>query len=265
VKLRARTKSKTPAESRSSTGERLEAQGLSVHFEGVKAIDGVDVSVNHGEILGLIGPNGAGKTTLVNTLTGFQRPATGRIRLGDTDVTSWPAHRLARVGLTRTFQGVRPFADMTVLQNVEVAAVCSGLRRRAARAVAAEIVAEVGLANRADVAAGSLPHGDARRLSIARAMARRPRFLLLDEPAAGLNEAEGDSLMATISAIRDRGDCGVLLIDHNMRVIMGVCDRIQVLDYGRTISIGTPAEIQNDGRVIEAYLGTRRGKLSARD
>lgn len=264
MRLRVRTKPTTPS-GRSSDEDRLEARGLSVQFEGVKAIDGVDVDVNRGEILGLIGPNGAGKTTLVNVLTGFQHPTAGRIQLGETDVTSWPAHKLARVGLGRTFQGVRPFAELTVLENVEVAAVCSGLRRRAAHARAAEIVDEVGLAKHASANAGSLPHGDARRLSIARAMARGPRFLLLDEPAAGLNEAESDALIATISEIRDRGGCGVLLIEHDMRVIMGVCERIQVLDYGKTISMGTPTEIQNDSKVIEAYLGTRRGKLSARD
>jgi branched-chain amino acid transport system ATP-binding protein len=249
--------------SRSSSEERLEARGLCVHFEGVTAVDEVDLELRRGEILGLIGPNGAGKTTLVNALTGFQRPAAGRIRLRDTDVTGHSPQRLARMGLTRTFQAVRAFDELTVLENVEVAAVCAGQRRRAAHATALRIVEEVGLQSRAHGPAGALPHGDARRLSIARAIARRPQFLLLDEPAAGLNEVEGDELMRTISSIRDEDACGVLVIDHDMRVIMGVCDRVQVIDYGKTISIGTPAEVQRDRTVITAYLGTKRVRRGA--
>jgi branched-chain amino acid transport system ATP-binding protein len=263
VRLPFRTR-RTPAASSGSTQEELlEAKGLRVQFEGVKAVDDVDLMLHRTEILGLIGPNGAGKTTLVNTLTGFQRPDEGTIRLGGANVTGWPPHRLARAGLTRTFQGVRAFGDLTVSENVEVAAVCAGSSRRKAQAASARILAEVGLTGHASIPASALPHGDARRLSIARAMARNPRFLLLDEPAAGLNETESDLLMGTIARIRDERGCGVLLIDHDMRVIMGTCDRIQVLDYGKTISVGSPAEIQNDTTVITAYLGTKRVRQDA--
>jgi branched-chain amino acid transport system ATP-binding protein len=234
----------------------LRAASVSVRFEGVHAVDEVDLELRAGAILGLIGPNGAGKTTLVNALSGFQRPTGGRVLLGSSDVTGTAPHRLARLGLTRTFQAVRAFGDMTVFENVESAALSVFRRRAAAEPLVWELLEWVGLAGRPDQLASSLPYGDERRLGLIRALATRPTFLLLDEPAAGLNELESHQLMAVIGRIRDEYGCGILVIEHDVPLIMRVCDRVQVLDYGRTISEGTPLEIQNDRAVIEAYLGT---------
>jgi branched-chain amino acid transport system ATP-binding protein len=242
----------------------LEAHDLHVHFAGVRAIDGVDLALRTGEILGLIGPNGAGKTTVVNTLSGFQKPTAGMVSIGGVDVTGWPPHKLARVGLGRSFQGVRVFPNLTVLENVELGGVGVGIRRRVAREYALEILERLGLADKTELQARSLPFGDERRLGIARALAMRPRFLLLDEPGAGLNEVESEELMAVITSIRNDLGCGLLVIEHDMQLIMGVCERIQVLDHGRTIARGDPAEIQADAATVEAYLGTRRSKGIAR-
>jgi branched-chain amino acid transport system ATP-binding protein len=234
----------------------LEVREARVHFEGVKAVDGVDLHMNRGEILGLIGPNGAGKTTLVNVLSGFQRPDSGSVHLEGSDVTGWSPSRLARHGLVRTFQGVRLFSALTAYENVEVGALGAGLKRRRARETAVELLERMHLAHRADVAASSLPYGEERRLGIARALATRPNFLLLDEPAAGLNEAETDELLTTLTDIvRDFG-AALLVIEHDMRLIMRLCDRIQVLDQGETISEGAPDEVRRDPRVLSAYLGT---------
>jgi branched-chain amino acid transport system ATP-binding protein len=229
----------------------------------VKAVDGVDIELDQKEILGLIGPNGAGKTTLVNAISGFQSLTEGPFSVGGRDVTGWRPHKLAKIGLTRTFQNVRPFSGLTVLDNVELGGVGVGMSRRAARSQAWEILERLGLMHLAYAQASALPHGDERRLSIARALATKPRFLLLDEPAAGLNELESDELVGIIASIRSDSGCGVLVIEHDMRLIMGVCERIQVLDYGQTISTGSPDEIQSDQAVITAYLGTRRSKRVA--
>jgi branched-chain amino acid transport system ATP-binding protein len=237
---------------------QLECRGLKVHFDGVKAVDGVDVALHGGEILGLIGPNGAGKTTLVNALTGFQRPTAGSVYLDDVEVTGWPPDRLARAGLARTFQAVRLFAGLTVLENVELGAMGVGLGRRDAQRWAWELLGRLGLTEIADLLAASVPHGMERRLAIVRALATRPAFLLLDEPAAGLNEVESDALVRALAAIRDDFACGLMVIEHDMRVIMRLCERIQVLDHGKTISIGTSAEVQSDPAVLKAYLGTTR-------
>ena len=242
----------------------LETRGVRVHFEGVKALDEVDLALHPGEILGLIGPNGAGKTTLVNVLTGFQRPSAGAIVLDGRDVTKLPAHRRARLGLARTFQSVRLFDGLTVLENVEVGGLGVGLPRRLARSRAHELLALLRLAERSEEKAGSLPHGDERRLGIARALAMEPTFLLLDEPSAGLDEKETDVLMATIGRIRDEAGCGVLVIEHDMRLIMGLCERIQVLDHGKTIRVGTPDEVRADPAVITAYLGEPARRHRAR-
>jgi len=241
----------------SEGGELLEAHGLKVHFGGVRAVDGVDLVLRKGEILGLIGPNGAGKTTLVNALSGFQKPTAGTVALRGDDVTGWPPPRLARHGLTRTFQSVRLFPDLTVLENVEVAGVGVGMRRAAARRWAHELLARLGLDHLAERWADGLPHGLERRLGIVRALAAKPRFLLLDEPAAGLNEQESDELVASLTLIRDDFSCALVVIEHDMRLIMRLCERIQVLDYGKTISIGTPAEVRRDPAVLTAYLGRR--------
>jgi branched-chain amino acid transport system ATP-binding protein len=241
----------------SEGGELLEAHGLKVHFGGVRAVDGVDLVLNKGEILGLIGPNGAGKTTLVNALSGFQKPTAGTVSLSGDDVTGWSSPRLARRGLTRTFQSVRLFPGLTVLENVELGGVGVGMRRSAARRWASELLARLRLDHLADRWADGLPHGLERRLGIVRALAAKPRFLLLDEPAAGLNEQESDELVASLTLIRDDFECALVVIEHDMRLIMRLCERIQVLDYGKTISIGTPAEVRRDPAVLTAYLGRR--------
>ena len=237
--------------------ERLEAFDVSVRFGGLAAIDGVTLSVGRREIVGLIGPNGAGKTTLVNVLTGFQRPTQGKVLVGGVDVTNWPPHRIGRRGLARTFQAVRLYPSMPVIENLEVAAVGTGLHRHAAGLRARVILEWMGFAHKASAQADTLPYGDERRVGIGRALAMAPRFVLLDEPAAGMSDAECDELMRLISRIPVEFGCGVLLIEHNMRVIMGVCSRIHVIDSGHTITEGTPQEIQTNPEVIRAYLGSR--------
>ena len=207
------------------------------------------------EVVGLIGPNGAGKTTLVNVLTGFDYPTSGTVELAGVDVSSWTPHRRGRAGLARTFQHSRSFAGLTVRENVEVAALGGGAGPGAARRRADELLDLLGLRAREEQPAGSLAHGDERKLGVARALATEPRFLLLDEPAAGLPEAEVPEFAAVVRSVRDEHQAGVLLIDHNMALVMDVCDRIQVLDQGRTLAAGTPAEIRGNLDVAAAYLG----------
>jgi branched-chain amino acid transport system ATP-binding protein len=233
----------------------LKAADVRVHFDGVKAVDGVDLVLEQGEILGLIGPNGAGKTTLVNALSGFQPLTGGRVLLGPDDVTRLSAHRLAKRGVVRTFQGVRSFRQLTVLENVEVAGAAVGLSRKAARAQALELLEMVNLDDREGQLAESLSHGHERRLGLLRALAVRPRFLLLDEPSGGLDHEESDELIRMIGHVASARGCGVLVIEHNMRVVMSVCTRIHVLNYGRTLRIGTPSEVRSDSEVVAAYLG----------
>ncbi len=236
-------------------GAELSAVGIVVQFQGLLAISDVSLKVERHEVFGLIGPNGAGKTTLVNCLTGFQRPSAGRVLLAGEDTTGWSPDQFRKRGIARTFQAGRLFRDMTVAENVEVTALGLGMSRRGAREHAMAMLAWVGLADRADAIAGTLPYTDERRVGIARAMVLSPAFVLLDEPAAGMSDAECDELMRTIAAIPKEFTCGVLLIEHNMGVVMGVCDRIHVLDGGRTLAEGLPAEIRANDAVISAYLG----------
>jgi ABC-type branched-subunit amino acid transport system ATPase component len=237
--------------------ELLAALGLKVHFGGVHAVYCVDLVLQKGEILGLNGPNGAGKTTLVNALSGFQKPTAGTVLMNGQDVTGLSPHRLARRGLARTFQSVRLFPGLTVLENVELGGVGVGMRRPAARKWARELLERMKLDDQAHLYATGLPHGLERRFGIDRALAAKPSFLLLDEPAAGLNEQESHELVDALTLIRDDFSCALMVIEHDMRVIMRLCERIQVLDYGKTISIGTPAEVRNDPAVLTAYLGRR--------
>jgi branched-chain amino acid transport system ATP-binding protein len=244
----------TADETRRGPGS-LRALGVSRSFQGVQALQDVDLELGGDEVLGLIGPNGAGKTTLVNLLTGFDSPSSGRIELGGVEITRWPPHRRGRAGLARTFQHGRLFRGLSVRENVEVAALGAGAAPAEARRRGAELLALLGLAGRAEQSAALLPHGDERRLGVARALALRPRFVLMDEPAAGLHEAEIPAFAAVIRSVRDEFGAGVLLIDHNVALIMEVCDRVHVLDRGRTLASGTPGEIRGNFDVATAYLG----------
>lgn len=246
-------------------GEVLQATNIRVYFDGVRAVDGVNLRLQSGEILGLIGPNGAGKTTLVNVLSGFQRSQSGTVTLEREDITGWPPDRIARTGVARTFQGTRSLLDLTILENVEVGAVGVGARRAEARTLAWKLLRRVRLREKATLVAGSLPHGDERRLGIARALASRPRFLLLDEPGSGLNDGETDELVDVLSWVRRELRVGVLVIEHDMRMVMRLCDRIQVLDHGKTIALGDWDEIRHHPQVLDAYLGAHQESHDARD
>ena len=235
--------------------ESLVAEGIRVHYEGVRAVDGVDLRLRKGQIMGLIGPNGAGKTTLLNAITGFVPLTEGTITIAGEAVTGRPAHKLLSHGLVRTFQEVATFPELSVFENVELGALGAGLSRRAARERSTELLETFGLEAWANHPASALPHGHERRLGIARAVAAAPSYLLLDEPAAGLDDDESIALADTIVEIRDEYGCGVLLVEHDMRVIFKVCETIQVLDFGKTMAAGSPAEIRKNRDVIAAYLG----------
>jgi branched-chain amino acid transport system ATP-binding protein len=248
VALETQTESRQP-------GDTLRAASVSRSFEGVQALRAVTLELHRHEVVGLIGPNGAGKSTLVNILTGFDVPDSGSVELGDRDITRWSPHRRGRHGLSRTFQHSRSFRNLSVRENVEVAALGTGVSPRVARRRAEGLLERLHLSRYADAPAGSLAHGDERRLGVARALATDPRFVLLDEPAAGLPEAEVPEFAAVVRSVRDEHEAGVLLIDHNMALVMDVCDRIQVLDHGATLAEGTPDEIRANLDVAAAYLG----------
>ena len=233
----------------------LRATGIRRYFAGVHALDDVTLELHRHEVVGLIGPNGAGKTTLVNIITGFDFPSAGTVELEGQDITAWTPHRRGRAGLARTFQAAHSFARLTVRENIEVSALACGARAREAQVRADELLSALGLSAHAEVPAAFLPQGEERKLGVARALGTRPRFLLMDEPAAGLNEGEVPALAALVRSVRDEHEVGVLLIDHNVSLIMDVCDRIQVLDEGHTIAMGSPQEIRVNLDVTTAYLG----------
>ena len=236
-------------------GGTLRASSVSRSFEGVQALSEVTLELHRHEVVGLIGPNGAGKSTLVNVLTGFDRPDEGSIELEGREVTGWSSHRRARAGLARTFQHSRSFGGLSVRENVEVAALGAGAGPREARRRADRLLELLGLGAQAETEARALPHGDERRLGVARVLATEPSFVLMDEPAAGLPEAEVPEFAEVVRSLRDEHRAGVLLIDHNMALVMDVCDRIHVLDQGRTLAAGTPQEIRGNLDVAAAYLG----------
>jgi branched-chain amino acid transport system ATP-binding protein len=236
-------------------GETLRASAVSRSFEGVHALREVTLELGRGEVVGLIGPNGAGKSTLVNVLTGFDRPTSGVVELEGRDVTRWKPNRRGRAGLARTFQHSHAFRALSVRENVEVAALGVGASPAEARRRAEELLELLGLTKSSDAAADGLAQGDERRLGVARALATNPRFVLLDEPAAGLPEAEVSDFAGAVRTVRDEHGAGVLLIDHNMALIMELCDRIHVLDQGRTLAEGTPDNIRVNLDVAAAYLG----------
>ena len=242
--------------------EQLVTQGLRVHYAAVKAVDGVDLTLQRGQIMGLIGPNGAGKTTFMNAVSGFVPLTAGTVYLDSLDVSSWPPHKLVNEGVVRTFQDIATFPELSVFENIELGALGAGLNRAKARQRAEDLLERLELTHLTDLAASALPHGDERRVGIARAAALSPTFLLLDEPAAGLDDEESAALARSIAELRDELGCGVLLVEHDMHVIFGVCERIQVLDYGKTIAVGSPAEIQANPEVIAAYLGAEEAGLA---
>ena len=248
----------------------LEARGMTRRFGGLVAVNDVSFDVRQGEIFGLIGPNGAGKTTLFNLITGLTAPSSGRLLYRGHDITGLRPHRVAALGIARTFQNIRLFGQLSAVQNVMIArhvhtrsGVLAGVfglppapaEERDTRQRAIELLDLVGLAGRADVKARNFAYGDQRRLEIARALALKPNVLLLDEPAAGMNPNEKQELIAFIREIRERFDLTVLLIEHHVPLVMGLCDRIAVLHFGQLIALGDPTKVQNDPAVIEAYLG----------
>jgi branched-chain amino acid transport system ATP-binding protein len=233
----------------------LRATAVSRSFAGIDALRDVTLELHRHEVVGLIGPNGAGKTTLVNVISGFDFPTSGNVEFSGKDVTRWSPSRRGRAGLARTFQHSRSFRGLTVRENVEVAALGAGTGGREARRRADALLDLLELRHRADAEAASIPHGDERKLGVARALACEPRYLLMDEPAAGLPDSEVPDFAAVVRSVRDDFGAGVLLIEHNMSLVMAVCDRIQVLDEGQTLAAGTPAEIRDNLDVAAAYLG----------
>jgi len=234
---------------------RLRADAVSRSYDGVVALADVTLELSSHEIVGLIGPNGAGKTTLVNLLSGFDRPSRGSILLDDADITDWQPHQRGRVGLARTFQHARSYAGLSVRENIEVSALGVGASSSDASTTADRLLELLDLTDVQDSPAAILPHGAERMLGVARALATEPRFVLLDEPAAGLSETEVPEFASVVTAVRDEHDAGVLLIDHNVALVMEASDRVHVLDEGHTIAEGTVDEVRADIAVLSAYLG----------
>ncbi|MBQ9065015.1 MAG: ABC transporter ATP-binding protein [Blautia sp.] len=248
----------------------LEVNNLSISFGGLHAVDDFNLTIEKGELYGLIGPNGAGKTTVFNLLTGVYKPSEGIIRLDGVDITGKSTMDINKAGVARTFQNIRLFKDMPVLDNVKTGfhnhykySTLTGILRlpkyrRVENSIderSMEILKVFELDSEADLLAGNLPYGKQRKLEIARALATEPKLLLLDEPAAGMNPNETAELMETIRFVRDRFDMTILLIEHDMKLVSGICEKLTVLNFGRMLSMGTTSDVLNDPAVIAAYLG----------
>ena len=240
----------------------LVAEGVSVRFGGLAAIDDVSFTLEPGEIVGLIGPNGAGKTTLVNVLSGFQKPSAGEVRLDGRRFDGATPDAFARAGIARTFQAVRLFKGLSVSENLEVSLVANGLAGDGRASARRRCLAEFLPGDRGGMPAAALTYGEERKVGIARALALEPSYLLLDEPAAGMAAAEVDDLRSAIVRVRAAYGCGILVVEHNMALIFALCDRIHVLGSGRTLAVGSPDEISANAAVREAYLGVS-GNASA--
>lgn len=249
------------------TEQRLVANDLARYFDGLRALDGVSVEVRPRETVALIGPNGSGKTTLLNLVAGALRPTRGSVEIDGTETTGWSAHRVAAHGVARTFQNIRLFTHLPVIENVAVGVTGRDdpAQRRDLRFAARAILEFLDLDHLHDRLAGTLSYGDQRRVELARALASCPRYLLLDEPAAGMNEAEVDLLLATLRRIRDMFGPGILVIDHDLRLIMRMSERIYVLNEGKLIATGTPTAVRSDPAVIKAYLGSAGSRAAAPD
>ncbi|UHD43866.1 ABC transporter ATP-binding protein [Aureimonas altamirensis] len=234
----------------------LRAESVSVAFAGLKALSAVDLDIEPGRISGLIGPNGAGKTTLVNVLTGFQASTEGAVKLDGIPLAGLKPHQVRRKGIARTFQGGRLFRDLPVVDNLEVTGVGLGMSRREAVAEARAMLEWIGIGGLADRIAGTLPYTDERRVAIGRALMGRPAYVLLDEPAAGMSTPEAAELSALIRRIAGELGCGVLLIEHNVGLVLGLCELVVVLDSGAIIEEGGPAAIRTSEKVRHAYMGT---------
>lgn len=244
------------SEGRGSSTATLTARGIGVDFSGVTAVSAVDLRVDRGTVLGLIGPNGSGKTTLLNILSGFVKPTEGSVWMDDRNITKLDSQSRAKAGLIRTFQSVRVFGRLTVLENVELAGVGMGKKRPEARASGLLILKQLNLDHLSARLANAITAGQERKLGIARAIAADPAFLLLDEPAAGLDDVEGAALITVIRSFAKDMGCGVLLVEHDMPIVMGSCDQVQVLDSGTTVTLGAPQDVWRDERVREIYFGT---------
>lgn len=245
----------TVSSGQSLNNESLVVRDVTKRFAGLAALQNVSLTLKQGQILGLIGPNGSGKTTLINVVTGLLPSDGGQVLVGDKDITNKHSYEVAHTGVSRTFQTIRLFRELTVQENVEVAALSVGFPRREARTLAAQALREMGIEGWSESLAGELPYGLERRVEVSRALAMKPKFLLVDEPAAGLNEDESSELMEILRPIPQKKSLGMMIVDHDMRLIMGLCHHLHVLNYGKTIGEGSPEEVRKIPAVIQAYLG----------